>query len=181
MGERIFFSKLRKVLASWLLCIKFENARLVIFQIGYGPSHLISMLAVSLSPLAPSFCWQERSTPAGTACAGRAVGRDLQPPLFSLSPLFPYCTTSRGDQAIPVHDGRWAACKTSPYTISKWSNSQINTNISRLGAGIWTPRPAGTLTRPFVYKWTPSPRGVLGNSHFTHSNETLNHSQQQGL
>lgn len=47
MGERIFFSKLRKVLASWLLCIKFENARLVIFQIGYGPSHLISMLAVS--------------------------------------------------------------------------------------------------------------------------------------
>lgn len=54
MGERIFFSKLRKVLASWLLCIKFENARLVIFQIGYGPSHLISMLAVSrsLSPRA---------------------------------------------------------------------------------------------------------------------------------
>lgn len=70
MGERIFFSKLRKVLASWLLCIKFENARLVIFQIGYGPSHLISMLAVSrcLSPPL-SFCWQEYSTTAVIACA----------------------------------------------------------------------------------------------------------------
>lgn len=136
MGERIFFSKLRKVLASWLLCIKFENARLVIFQIGYGPSHLISMLAVSLSPLAPSFCWQERSTPAGTACAGRAVGRDLQPPLFPLPPLFPYCTTSRGDQAIPVHDGDGHHVR---YHLTRSVNeatAESNTNISHLGAEI---------------------------------------------
>lgn len=51
-----FFSKLRKVLASWLLCIKFENARLVIFQIGHGPNLLISECALwySLSLSRPS-------------------------------------------------------------------------------------------------------------------------------
>lgn len=117
MGERIFFSKLRKVLASWLLCIKFENARLVIFQIGYGPSHLISMLAVSLSPLSPSFCWQEHSAIAVAVCAhmcaGGVVGRDLQePPLLLFLPSFhsvlhfqwstPSCPRSRRELGVTL-------------------------------------------------------------------------------
>lgn len=94
MGERIFFSKLRKVLASWLLCIKFENARLVIFQIGYGPSHLISVLAVSawLSPL-PKFLLagarrygsgRVRERAPGVGCG---AGKGWSPPTPPLPPL----------------------------------------------------------------------------------------------
>lgn len=100
MGERIFFSKLRKVLASWLLCIKFENARLVIFQIGYGPSHLISVLAVSawLSPL-PKFLLagaQRYGSGRVRECApgvGWGAGKGRSPPTpplpSSCSPRFP--------------------------------------------------------------------------------------------
>lgn len=92
MGERIFFSKLRKVLASWLLCIKFENARLVIFQIGYGPSHLISTLAVSrrLSPPSLSFCWQEQHDHGHRVCWERSFTPHTLPiPPLLLSTPFP--------------------------------------------------------------------------------------------
>lgn len=202
MGERIFFSKLRKVLASWLLCIKFENARLVIFQIGYGPSHLISVLAVSawLSPhsqvsLGRSTALRQR--PRVRACARRGVGcweRTVTPHSTSPSSCFPrfpvfWSLLPRIHPHNPRH-GKLSSAQKKP-NAPKWGFALGNERWALpwvLGLNPVLEQcvlQARCCEYLFLNELLPSTE-FLGKkreetSHFAHSNELSSHSQQQGL